>query len=123
MSHELDELLRASMAADTPEWLDRLVTDRVVTLVGNEPSSSGKTSNGSSRAASIRSSIALLRKSWAPAVLPLSSLLRRTRSLQRWCRTLLSASSRAANAAPTNVGRTGTDVATAVSMAAARPVE
>ena len=29
MSHDLEHLLRASLSADSPDWLDRLVSDRV----------------------------------------------------------------------------------------------
>jgi hypothetical protein len=69
MSHELDALLRASMETPTPQWLDRLVIERVVTLVENEPSlptiSPTQASNGANVVAIIVSTIALFRKIWS----------------------------------------------------------
>jgi len=32
MSHDLDRLLQASLDADSPDWLDRLVTERVLAV-------------------------------------------------------------------------------------------
>jgi hypothetical protein len=41
MSDDLDGLLRASVHADAPDWLEQLVTERAVALVEGESSSFG----------------------------------------------------------------------------------
>ena len=44
MSDELDGLLRASVRAEAPDWLEQLVTERAVACVESEASSFGATS-------------------------------------------------------------------------------
>lgn len=39
MSHDLDGLLRASLDADSPDWLDRLVTERVLAVAEQQAAS------------------------------------------------------------------------------------
>jgi hypothetical protein len=46
MKGALSSLLRSSMAADPPEWLDSLVTDRVVAVVQQEADAASRRGRG-----------------------------------------------------------------------------
>jgi hypothetical protein len=54
MSGELRDLLRASMDANPPDWLDRLVTDRVVARVERENAAQAAGSPGRDMARAAR---------------------------------------------------------------------
>jgi hypothetical protein len=49
MSDDLDELLRASVRADAPDWLEQLVTERAVASVENDVENEASSFGAASR--------------------------------------------------------------------------